>query len=218
MASLSHGKKLDVGSVGIDPAAPGFPDYHLGPPSPHSWFTSERAGAPVELEIGFGKGTFLLQQAKAQPGVNFLGLEYSRPFWAYAADRCRRHGLTNVRLFRVEADFFVRHYLPSACLRQVHIYFPDPWPKKRHHKRRLIQAPFLRELARVLQPEAAVRIATDHAEYFQWMLDHAAAVADVFDRLPFDTPAGPDLLVGTNFEVKYRRQGRPFFAVVLRKR
>lgn len=216
MASLSHGKKLEVGCVGIDKTQ--LPDYHLGPPSPQSWFGPDRAGAPVELEIGCGKGTFILNQAQQHPQVNFLGLEYSRPFWAYAADRCRRHALQNVRLFLIEADYFVRNYLPAASLRQVHVYFPDPWPKKRHHKRRLIQAPFLREMARVLENGGAVRIATDHAEYFQWMLDHAAAVADLFDVLPFDSAVGPALLVGTNFELKYRREGRPFYATLLRKR
>jgi len=208
---------LDVGEVGIDKDH--LPDYHVDRPDPRSWFPPGSVQRPLELEIGCGKGTFLVQQAELSPGVNFLGLEYSRPFWAYAADRCRRHHLVNVRLVLAEADFFVRNYLPDGCLRQVHIYFPDPWPKKRHHKRRLIQSPFLRQLSRVLEPEGHIRLATDHAEYFQWMLDHAAAVAELFEVVPLEAPqTSGDELVGTNFERKYRRQGRPFYAVGLRKR
>jgi tRNA (guanine-N7-)-methyltransferase len=175
---------------------------------------------PLELEIGSGKGTFLVQQATLLPGVNFIGVEWARAFWMFAADRCRRRGLENVRVVRAEAGLFVRCYVPDGCLRQVHVYFPDPWPKKRHHKRRLIQAPFLRELARTLEPGGLVRLATDHEDYHQWMLDHAGQVLDILAREPFVNPesAGEGELVGTNFERKYRREGRPFFAFALRKR
>jgi tRNA (guanine-N7-)-methyltransferase len=160
-----------------------------------------------------------VQEAERTPEVDYLGIEWARQFWAYAADRVRRHGLSNVKLLRADAAVFVRAYVPAAVFRQVHIYFPDPWPKKRHHKRRLIQAPFLRELHRVLQPQGQVRIATDHSEYFAWMNEHIALVGDLFAVLPFESPtsAGAGELVGTNFERKYRREGRPFHALRLRK-
>ncbi|MFP4144331.1 MAG: tRNA (guanosine(46)-N7)-methyltransferase TrmB [Phycisphaeraceae bacterium] len=179
------------------------------------------------MEIGSGKGTFLIQQAPLTPGVNYLGLEYARAFWRHAADRARRHGLPNVRLVHAEANAFVRYFIADRYLRQVHIYFPDPWPKKRHHKRRLVQAPFLRELYRVLEdprdgePESGqVRLATDHVDYFAWMEEHAAEVADLFDRLAFESPASAEEgeLVGTNFERKYRDEGRVFNGMILRKR
>ncbi|MEX0775366.1 MAG: hypothetical protein WD042_06580 [Phycisphaeraceae bacterium] len=236
--SLSHGKALDVGVVGIDQAQ--LPPWEQGPIDLHGWFAApsaplKRGSPPLELEIGSGKGTFLVQQAALFPQVDFIGLEWARGFWRFAADRCRRRGLTNVRLVHIEAGLFVRNYVPDACLRQVHIYFPDPWPKKRHHKRRLVQAEFLRELWRVLEdrpvdpppgpPEegglsGCVRIATDHSDYYQWMLDHAAQVADLFEPLPFESPesAGEGEIVGTNFERKYRREGRPFHGMILRKK
>ena len=217
--SLStRGRSLDVGAVGIE--REGLPPFDAGPIDLRRWFATDRVALPLEIEIGSGKGTFLVQQAALTPQVNYIGIEYARAFWRYAADRCRRHGLDNVRLVHTEADLFLRNYVPDACLRCVHIYFPDPWPKKRHHKRRLIQTPFLHTLARVLEPAGDVRIATDHTGYFEWMLEHVAAVDDLFEQFPFDTPraAGEGELVGTNFERKYRREGRPFSAMVLRKR
>ncbi|MCB1756583.1 MAG: hypothetical protein KDJ38_13760, partial [Gammaproteobacteria bacterium] len=172
--------------------------------------------------------------------------EWAKAFWRFAADRARRHGLENVRLLRCDAAVFVRHYVPDATFRQIHIYFPDPWPKKRHHKRRLVQADFLRELHRVLIPvpqtacpsapgsaggssggtsdesstSPCVRLATDHADYFEWMGEHAAQVTDIFEREPFERPksAGEGELVGTNFERKYRKEGRVFQGMILRKR
>ena len=237
--SLSHGKALDVGQYGL--TQEDLPPFDHGALDLATWFTSDRVTQPLDLEIGSGKGTFLVQQAKEEPDVNYIGIEWSRPFWRYAADRCRRHGLDNVRLVRAEAATFVRHYVPDTSVRQVHIYFPDPWPKKRHHKRRLVQELLLRDLHRVLEsrpgtrvfrgagvfpgagalPGAGViRIATDHSDYFEWMIEHAHRVHDLFERLEFDRPASASLgeLVGTNFERKYREEGRPFYAMILKKR
>jgi tRNA (guanine-N7-)-methyltransferase len=200
-----------------------LPPLDHGPVDLAAWFnrsSDEFAARPTDLEIGSGKGTFLVQQARLEPGVDFLGIEWAKAFWRHAADRARRHDLHNVRLLWADATVFVRHYVADQTFRRVHIYFPDPWPKKRHHKRRSVQAPFLRELHRVLRPDGEVRLATDHAEYFEWMQDHAAQVTERFDRRPFDRPdsAGEGELVGTNFERKYRREGRPFFSMTLAKR
>jgi len=216
--SLSHGRDLDVTGVGLTQAD--LPPIDGGAIDLAGWFGEARRALPLELEIGSGKGTFLVNQATATPDVNYIGIEYARAFWKYAADRCRRHEMVNVKLVHTEAGAFVRCYVPDASLRQVHIYFPDPWPKARHHKRRLIQAPFLRELHRVLAAGGMIRLATDHADYFEWMIHHAGQVADLFERLDFQSPAsaGEGELVGTNFERKYRREGRPFHATILRKR
>lgn len=225
--SVSRGKPLDPGHIGIldeelPPFESGFIDFA-------QWFAPELRGNPLEIEIGSGKGTFLVSQAAANAGVNYLGLEWARSIWRYAADRVRRHGLENVRLIRADAEAFVRNFVADASVQQVHIYFPDPWPKARHNKRRLVQASFLRQLHRILQspPEGdltsgvgCVRLATDHTDYFEWMVDHASQVTDLFDRLEFVRPdsAEEGELVGTNFERKYRREGRPFHSMTLRKR
>lgn len=123
------------------------------------------------LEIGFGGGEHLAAQAQAHPQSRFIGVE---PF-LNGVGSCLRHieesGVANVRLHQGDArDVIVR--LPDASLDLCYILFPDPWPKLRHHKRRLIQADFLGELARVLKPGAEVRFATDWANYAAWTLEH----------------------------------------------
>ena len=216
--SLSHGRQQDVGRVGV--AGDQLPPFDDGPIDLRRWFDASAIDRPLEMEIGCGKGTFLVQQAALTPQVNYVALEYAAAFWRYAADRCRRRQLENVRIVRAEAQLFVRNYAPDDCFQRVHIYFPDPWPKKRHHKRRLIQAPFLQQLHRVLTPRGLVCIATDHADYFQWICQHCAQATAAFEQLPFVRPdsAGEDEWVGTNFERKYRRQGRPFHGLLLQKR
>lgn len=185
-----------------------------------TWWAPEQRDHPVELEIGSGKGTFLVQQATQLPGVNYVGIEYARAFCLYGADRIRRRNLTNVRMIHADAKTIVTWYCPDAIFRQVHIYFPDPWPKKRHHKRRMVQADFLVELHRVLEPGGMIRLVTDHDGYFEWMQDHAAQSAALFDREAFERPVSADSgeVVGTNFERKYRREGRPFHGMTLRKK
>jgi len=216
--SPAHGRSLDVGDIGL--GADTLPPPELGRINPADWFDADRRDAPIELEIGSGKGAFLVQQATIQPDVNFVGVEWARAFWAYAADRCRRHGLRHVRLLRAEAADLIRDHLPDHCLQQVHIYFPDPWPKKRHHKRRFVNERNLRELWRCLEPGGKVRLATDHEDYFHWMLEHAERVRDCFERAPFERPvsAGDGEVVGTNFERKYRREGRTFHTLCLARR
>jgi tRNA (guanine-N7-)-methyltransferase len=168
---------------------------------------------PVELEIGMGKGTFLTDQAKARPETNFFGIEYARWFWRYASDRLRRNGCLNARTVRAEAAYFFKEFIPLASLSVVHIYFPDPWPKKRHQKRRLIQAGFFAEIRRVLKPLGRVQIVTDHEDYFHQI--HNVVNASGMKVIDYDRPgsAGEGEFAGTNFERKYRRQGRPFFAI-----
>ena len=106
----------------------------------------------MELEIGMGKGTFLTEQARARPNVNFFGIEWARWFWRYASDRLRRNGCTNARTVRAEAGYFLTEFVPAGSISVLHIYFPDPWPKTRDRKCRLIQPPFLLQVQQALVP------------------------------------------------------------------
>ena len=174
--------------------------------------------APLELEIGSGKGTFLVQESAARPEVNFIGLEYMPKYHAYMADRLRRHGRTNARTACADATEFVSERLPDRAFQAVHVYFPDPWPKKRHHKRRLIQPGFLPQLERIVAPAGELRIVTDHPGYAEWIRE--VLEASRFDPVAYSPPAsaGQGELVGTNFERKYtRRDGRPFHPFALRR-
>jgi tRNA (guanine-N7-)-methyltransferase len=130
----------------------------------------EGDASPIILEIGFGGGEHLVAQAAAHPDARFIGVE---PFLNGVAS-CLRHieesGVQNIRLHQGDArDVIAR--LPDACLDLVTILFPDPWPKTRHWKRRLIQREFLDDLARVLKPGGEVRFATDWAHYAAWTLE-----------------------------------------------
>lgn len=168
---------------------------------------------PVELEIGMGKGTFLVEQAKARPEVNFFGIEWANWYWRYASDRLRRHGCLNARTVRAEALFFLREHVADASLSVLHVYFPDPWPKARHHKRRLVQQPFLAEAHRILLPGGRLQIVTDHSDYFEQI--ESVVKASPLNIVEYNRPgsAGEGEFVGTNFERKYRREGRPFHAL-----
>ena len=172
---------------------------------------------PVEMEIGMGKGTFITESARAHPEVNFFGIEWARWFWRYASDRLRRNGCVNARTVRADAAFFVREFVKDDALAVLHIYFPDPWPKKRHHKRRLIQGPFLEQVQRILVPGGRLQVVTDHQDYFEQieMVVKGSRLTVVEYNRPGQAAEGE--FVGTNFERKYRREGRPFYAVAALK-
>jgi len=192
----------DAASVLIDPSLDG---------RPLDFTPIFGNGHPVEVEIGTGKGTFLLARARARPEVNFLGIEWARQYCLYAADRFRRAGLTNVAMLRDDAGPLFRNRIPARSILRVHIYFPDPWPKRRHHRRRLIQPSFIQSVRNALLPGGQLLIVTDHLDYFQQIqavLDCVKGLA----RIPFPQMADTDgQLVGTNFERKYIAQGRAFY-------
>ena len=124
--------------------------------------------APLEVEIGFGNGETLAAMAKARPGHDFIGIEVHRPGLGRLLATLEREGLENVRLAREDA-LEVLARLPAAAVQRLYLYFPDPWPKKRHHKRRIVQPGFVDAVARVLGPGGILRLATDWADYARWM-------------------------------------------------
>jgi tRNA (guanine-N7-)-methyltransferase len=182
-------------------------------PKPLDWAALFGNDHPVELEIGMGKATFLTEAAKAHPEINFFGIEWARWFWRYGSDRLRRNGCLNARTVRAEAGFFIREFVKDASLSVLHIYFPDPWPKKRHNKRRLIQPPFLKEIERILIPGGRLQIVTDHKDYFEQI--EPVVKGSNLKIVEYNRPgaAAEGEFVGTNFERKYKREGRPFYAL-----
>jgi tRNA (guanine-N7-)-methyltransferase len=175
--------------------------------------------APLHIEIGAGKGAFLLSQAKALPGDNFLGIEWARRYYRYAVDRIGRWGLTNVRIIRTDAAAFLADTVPDCCVDCFHIYFPDPWPKKRHNKRRLICPANLEHLIRCLKSAGQLRIATDHADYFEQIRTVLAARDKQLKEIDFIRPAGAETgeWVGTNFERKYVKDQRLIYTIAVTK-
>lgn len=158
---------------------------------------------PVEIEIGIGKGRYIIAAAQAQPQTNFVGIEWASKYLRIALDRSQKRRLTNLRLVLTDAREFVEFFVPAASVRAFHLYFPDPWPKKRHHKRRLFNAAFLGEVARTLEPGGQLWLATDHEDYFAAMQE--VLTADLRFR-EVETDWGE---VKTNYEEKYLRAGKP---------
>jgi len=203
---MQTNRELIVEPIGLNPETL---------PKPLDWKVLFGNDHPVELEIGMGKGTFLTEQARARPEVNFFGIEWARWFWRYASDRLRRHNCTNARTVRAEASFFLTEFVPPASLDVLHIYFPDPWPKARHHKRRLIQPKFVPLMSRVIRPGGRVQVVTDHKGYWEENIEPTIRAAEGFTVVDYNRPgsAREGEFVGTNFERKYQREGRPFYAI-----
>jgi tRNA (guanine-N7-)-methyltransferase len=184
------------------------------------FFSGRDPSRPYEIEIGSGKGTFLVQEATRCPERDFLGVENAGEFFRHSTDRVSRHALKNVRMLYANAVEFVTYWVPENSVAIIHLYFSDPWPKARHHKRRVLQRTTLEQFHRVLQTAGEVRLVTDHDDLWKWYEELIAASDDLFARKEFAPPAsaGEGEVVGTNFERKYRREGRPFHSTTLIKR
>jgi tRNA (guanine-N7-)-methyltransferase len=227
---LGHGRDLDdaPGVVGVSRAElPPLPDEAITNPAagrldPRAWFPDPTR--PFEIEIGSGKGTFLLGEAAANATTNYLGIEWAREFYLYAADRVRRRALRNVRMLHTDATDFLRWRVPDGIVRTIHLYYSDPWPKARHHKNRVVQDRFLADAHRVLAPGGELRLVTDHPDLWAWYESFIARwtapeAPARFELHPFTPPTwvDEDEVVGTNYERKTRAEGRPPQACVLRK-
>lgn len=165
-----------------------------------------RGGGPWEVELGFGKGRYLLRRAQEDPARRFLGVEMASKYHRLAVERARRRGLRNLLAIRGEALYLASAVLPAGFASALHVYFPDPWPKSRHHKRRLFDAESIDLVAGLLEPGGRLFFATD-------FLDYGARVEAVLAGHPRlalrrhdePWPEGPR----TNYEAKYEREGRP---------
>jgi tRNA (guanine-N7-)-methyltransferase len=182
------------------------------PPTPLDWprvFANEN---PVEIEVGFGKGLFLLSASQACPGVNFLGIEIMRKYQLFTATRLAIRGIGNVRLVKADARLFLRDDVASASVQAVHVYFPDPWWKTRHRKRRVFTPEFAVQCERILRAGGRLQVITDVAEYFGVMTD-VLAQHTCLKRVPVPETAEPanDLDYLTNFERKFRKEGRHIY-------
>ncbi|MCB1161063.1 MAG: tRNA (guanosine(46)-N7)-methyltransferase TrmB [Candidatus Krumholzibacteriia bacterium] len=190
------------------------PEIPASRPGPWDWADLFGRSAAVELELGFGKGRFLLESARAQPATDFVGVELSRKWFRDAKRRMQKHEdcPENLRIVCAEAMDLLARKVPDASLAALHVYHPDPWPKRRHHKRRLLGPRFLAEATRAIAPGGELRVTTDHAGY-------AARIAALLAAPPgfaaMDWPA--DALPNTHFEAKYRLEGRPIHRFRLRR-
>ncbi len=176
---------------------------------------------PLELvvDIGFGRGEFLRDQATRDPARACLGVEYSRKRVLKLARRLARTELANVRLVEARAEEVV-DLLPEAGVAQAWINFPDPWPKARHHRRRLIQPPFVHALALRLAPGGTLHVATDHVEYAEWIAEILPGEPLLENRYAPDPfrPSVDDDRIATGYELEWRAEGRALHFFSYRRR
>src|SRR5580693_3124478 len=151
--------QIDVTSSLIDPARP-IGEFLI------DWTALFGNDRPIELEIGSGKGLFLVNSALANPSHNFLGIELSRKYARLCAERLAQREVSNAKVWRGDARLVLTRHVPDLSLRAVHVYFPDPWWKKRHKKRRVFSEPFLAHIERALEPAGELWLASDVEEYF----------------------------------------------------
>jgi tRNA (guanine-N7-)-methyltransferase len=182
------------------------------PVAPLDWTAVFGNAQPVEVEVGFGKGLFLLSASEKHPDVNFIGIEIVRKLQLYTATRLAKRERGNVRVACGDGLLLLRDGMASGSLQALHVYFPDPWWKKRHHKRRVFTAAFVEQAIRVLRPRGRLCAATDVADYYQRMLDLLKSQTEL-QALPPPEPGTPahDLDYLTNFERKFRKQGKPIY-------
>ncbi|MBF0254426.1 MAG: tRNA (guanosine(46)-N7)-methyltransferase TrmB [Candidatus Omnitrophica bacterium] len=164
---------------------------------------------PLEFEIGCGKGRFLIDRAGHHPHTGFIGIDIWWRFLKFAVKRVENLGLSNIRFYKAEAFDFLQNVLPDQSVSVFHIYFPDPWPKKRQKKNRLFSKEFLELASRKSTDNAVIRVTTDHEDYYLQMCGTVIASEGRWavqskrsgiSNSPDDTP--------THYEAKYRAEGR----------
>ena len=193
--------------------------------APIDWKAFFENSHPVEIEVGFGKGRFLLETSKQHPQVNYIGIERARKYVELTRERFEKYirhfkvdkasgTFSNVRLVWTDANYFLTRYVPIASVQAYHIYFPDPWPKKRQRKRRIFRnQDFLSALANTLKSDGGrLYIATDYQEYFGEIQERLSQVSAL---RPIGKNLGPD--IATNFEMKYTLEGREIYRAVYEK-
>jgi len=209
-----------VNAAGVEPSAPhitlssGAADASQSSSLRGEWNPAVVFGrsAPLEVEVGSGKGLFLLRAAKERPENDFLGIELAHKYARHIAARLARASLANARILSGDALAFFRRLPDDASLAAVHVYFPDPWWKKRHRKRRVMTDSFVRDIERTLMPGGRLHFWTDVEEYFQETLALLAAATKLSGPVPVpERAAGDDLDYQTHFERRMRLHEHPVY-------
>ncbi|HSG52019.1 MAG TPA: tRNA (guanosine(46)-N7)-methyltransferase TrmB [Rheinheimera sp.] len=174
--------------------------------------------APVVLEIGFGMGKSLVQMAKAAPEKDFIGIEVHRPGVGACLSEAVAQGVKNLKVFEHDAVEVLEHTIADNSLDTVQLFFPDPWHKKRHHKRRIVQAEFVQLLRRKLKPGGVFHMATDWENYAEHMLEVMLA-AEGFSNLSADNSyiERPEHRPLTKFEQRGQRLGHGVWDLMFKK-
>lgn len=196
-----------------------WPRYGIERAGPHDLDAAFGRHAPCVVEIGFGMGGTLFEMARAQPQFNYLGIEVYRPGIGHLLRRLETEGITNVRVIAGDAMEVMRDTIADASLAAIHVFFPDPWPKKRHHKRRIVQPQSVALFVRKLVPGGVLHLATDWEDYALHMMSVVNAEPALINRAGHGVfAARPDARPLTKFERRGQRLGHHVWDIVLEKR
>lgn len=171
---------------------------------PLEWRNVFEQNKSVEIDVGCGRGAFLLWAAQQRPDSNFLGVDRLLARLRKVEKKIQRRGLANVRLARIEASYLITRLVPNDSVSAYHIFFPDPWPKRRHHPRRLFNATLVNELWRTLKTGGNVNVATDHAEY-AGQIERVFSESGRFKRVEVE-PLPEE--ARTEFELEFLAEGK----------
>lgn len=205
----------------IDPALDLARHFKLPAELPRPWDAAAlfECAAPLEVEVGSGKGLFMLSAATNNPAHNFLGIEIATKYARFAAARLAKAGLANAVMVHGDAQPIFTELLPENSLAAVHVYFPDPWWKKRHAKRRVLNEQFVQQVERVLMPGGSLHYWTDVRERFDETLELLAAKTTLVGPLEVaEQAAEHDLDYRTHFERRMRLAELPVYRSEFRKR
>ncbi len=170
--------------------------------------------APLEVDLGCGDGSFLLEMAQHHPERNFIGVERLLGRVRKVCRKADRLGLTNLKVLRLESLYTLEWLLPAESVSRLHLLCPDPWPKAKHHKRRLFQEPFLKAVSRTLIPGGEFLFKTDHPEYFEWSEEHLSDYP-ALERL--DWPEDAFFYPKTDFQIQWEAEGKTLQGLRSRK-
>jgi tRNA (guanine-N7-)-methyltransferase len=200
--SMRQGKTLPEREAGIE-----FVPASITQPLDFSQLFSR--AAPLEIDLGCGDGTFLTAVAAENPEHNFLGIERLLNRVRSLCRKAARAELRNVRVLRIDTTYALAHLISAGTVAVFHLLFPDPWPKRRHHRRRAVTREFLAAIDRALVPHGLLHIATDHAEYFD-EIERASLALFTASREEIAFPQ-------STFERRFAATGAPIHRLVLRK-
>ncbi|MCK2185664.1 tRNA (guanosine(46)-N7)-methyltransferase TrmB [Halomonas getboli] len=176
--------------------------------------------APVVLEIGFGMGGSLIEQAETHPDTDFIGIEVHAPGVGKLLDEADKRGLTNLRVYREDALLVLERCLPEGSLDTLQLFFPDPWTKKKHHKRRIVQPAFVELVRTRLKPGGTLHMATDWEAYAEWMAE-VMAEAPGYENTATDETAPyvprPEFRPLTKFEQRGEKLGHGVWDLIFRR-
>ncbi|WP_189517003.1 tRNA (guanosine(46)-N7)-methyltransferase TrmB [Kushneria pakistanensis] len=174
--------------------------------------------APLVVEIGFGMGGSLLEQARANPDTDFIGIEVHPPGVGKLLDEVDKAGLENVRVYREDALKVLDDCLPAGSVDTLQLFFPDPWPKKRHHKRRIVQPAFIERVHRVLKPGGRFHMATDWQPYAEYMVEAMNETPGFTTQArEGDYVPRPDFRPLTKFETRGERLGHGVWDLIYQR-